>query len=184
MRVISGKYKGRRLKSFNADHIRPTMDRVKESLFNIIQADLPDALVLDLFSGTGSLGIEALSRGAQEVCFVESHPTSIRIIRDNLKSLGIEDDYKIFTQDVFKFLQGTSPINYQIVFIDPPFTKAWAHRVMEAVSECKFLASRALIAIEAAKQERIDDNYPGLELLDRRQFGDKSLSLFRKVGGD
>lgn len=181
MRVISGRFKGRRLTGFKAGHLRPTMDRVKESLFNILQHDIDDSVVLDLFAGTGSLGIEALSRGATKVTMVESSSQSLKIIRENLSSLGIEKEIKLVSMDVFRFIKTSQPDLVSIVFIDPPFTMAWAHKVMTELKDCKFLAPKALIAIEAAKQERIDDKYPNFELLDRRQFGDKSLSIFRKI---
>jgi 16S rRNA (guanine966-N2)-methyltransferase len=182
MRVISGRFKGRRLSGFKGGHLRPTMDRVKETLFNILQNDIEDRNVLDLFAGTGSLGIEALSRGAKSVVMVESHPQSLKIIRENLSSLKIEDGITVIPKDVFRFIKSTQATSYEIVFIDPPFTEKLAHKVMTELGACTFIAPKAVVAIEAAKQERIDDDYPGFLLLDRRPFGDKSLSIFQKRG--
>ena len=180
MRIIAGKYGGRRLKAFKADHIRPTTDRVKETLFNIIQASLPGARVLDLYAGTGSLGLEALSRGAESVLAVELNRKSQSIIKENVALLKAENEHSLAGEDVFKFLKRYEGESFDVVFIDPPFTKAIAHDSMLALAPCKFLNEDCVIAIESSKQERIDDNYDGLELLDRKAFGDKSLSLFTK----
>src|ERR1700753_2948061 len=110
MRIIGGKYKGHHLTSFQASHIRPTNDRGKESLFNIWQADVEDARVLDLFSGTGNLGIEALSRGAREVTFVDKNRKSIEILKKNLEKLRVDEPHKIVMKDALSFLkQETEP---------------------------------------------------------------------------
>lgn len=180
MRIISGKYGGRRLKAFKAGHIRPTTDRVKETLFNIIQSYIPEARVLDLYAGTGSLGLEALSRGAQFVVAVEMNRKSQSIIKDNVEMLKAGDEHKLIGDDVFKFIKSYDGDPFDLVFVDPPFTKAIAHDSMLALAPCKFLQQGCVIAIESSKQERIDDDYEGLELLDRKAFGDKSLSIFRK----
>lgn len=179
MRIISGKFKGRRLASFSADHIRPTTDRVKESLFNIIAMDLPDAKVLDLFSGTGNLGIEALSRGAASVTLVESNKKSLSIIRENLKLLEISDQVEVVGRDVFSFLKEFDGDAFDIILIDPPFTKSIGHDVMLALSESQALNARGLVAIETAKKERIETKYGNLIGQTQRNYGDKILSLFR-----
>lgn len=180
MRIISGKFKGRRLKGFNASHIRPTMDRVKETLFNILQNDVEGSMVLDLFAGTGSLGIEALSRGAAKVCMVESSPKSLSIIRENLQELQIKAGIDLIPKDVFRFLKQAQTIEFDLVFIDPPFTEALAHKVMTAMAESDIPRAGGIVAIEASKQERIDTEYPNFEFLDQRPFGDKSLYLFKR----
>jgi len=186
MRIISGKLKGRHLLSFKADHIRPTTDRVKESVFNILRGLVDDAKVLDLFSGTGNLAIEAYSRGAQSVVCVESHKTSLRIIRDNLRNLKIEKEVRIVAKDVFVFLntyrqdKTTASRNekFDVVFIDPPFTESLAHKCMTTMQNCNILSASGIIVIESKKQERIDDEYGALKLKDRRNFGDKVASFF------
>ena len=179
MRVISGRLKGRKLKSFKADHIRPTTDRVKETLFNILAADLPGARVLDLFSGTGNLAIEAYSRGANYVEAVEAHRLSIKIIRENLELLGLQKEIKVTSQDVFKFLKSFKDQPFDLIFVDPPFTEKWAHLCMEEISKSRVCRPGGVVIIEASSQERIDDQYNSFKLLDRRKFGDKSASIFR-----
>jgi 16S rRNA (guanine966-N2)-methyltransferase len=183
MRIISGRFKGRQLSNFKAPHIRPTTDRVKETIFNILMHDLADATVLDLFAGTGNLGLEALSRGASSVLFVEHNRDSIRIINENIKLLAVASEAKIKSQDVFKFLKSYDGEAKSLIFCDPPFTEKIAHDVMQALASSGVAASGAKVVIESSKHERIDDVYAGhgsqcFQLLDRREFGDKSASFF------
>lgn len=180
MRVIAGKLKGRRLASFKAGHIRPTTDRVKETLFNILQFDVPGARVLDLFSGTGSLAIEAWSRGAGYVQAVENNKTSLRILSDNLRTLGLAREIKVVPQDVFELVKKYKGEPFDIVFADPPFTEKWAHDVMNALSASQVCRPGGLVVIEASSHERIDEEYGEFKLLDKRDFGDKSASIFRR----
>ncbi len=178
MRIISGKYKGRRLNSFKADHIRPTTDRVKETIFNILMRDVPGARVLDLFSGTGNLGIEALSRGAQSVDFVEANPRSIRIIRDNLNNLQVDEPYTVNQRDAFKYLKEYKGEPFQVILIDPPFTEALAHSCMTELAVSRAAGDGTIAVIESARREHIEDHYGAFHLLDRRAFGDKSASFY------
>jgi 16S rRNA (guanine966-N2)-methyltransferase len=181
MRIISGKYKGHPLVEFNADHIRPTTDRVKETLFNKLMFDIEGARVVDLFSGTGNLGIESLSRGAREVIFVEKHPKSIDILRKNLVKLKIPaKDYHIINMDVLAYLKGYRDEAFDIIFADPPFTEKMAHAVMEQASQSQAFGAQTLMAIESQRKEKIEDLYGDIERYDHREFGDKILSFFAK----
>ncbi len=180
MRIISGKYKGLHLVSFQAGHIRPTTDRVKESQFNILQNSIEDARVLDLFSGTGSLGLEAMSRGAKEVVFVDKNSKSIAILEKNIAKLKISEPHQVVQKDVLSFLKSFQGEPFDIIFIDPPFTEQMAHEVMLAVDKSKVFAQQTLITIESGRREKIEDHYTFLEKYDVREFGDKYLSFFRK----
>jgi len=181
VRVISGRFKGRQLVGFKGEHIRPTMDRVKETLFNKLMHNIPDARVLDLFSGTGNLAVEALSRGARYVEAVESHKGSLRIIRENLQKLGIEKEIRVVAQDVFKYIKSYEGEGFDVVFMDPPFTEALAHSCMEALQKSRVLRPSGVAVIEASRHERIDDAYGPFLLLDRREFGDKSASFYTRA---
>jgi 16S rRNA (guanine966-N2)-methyltransferase len=183
MRIISGLFKGRQLKSFKADHIRPTMDRMKETIFNILMGDIPGARVLDLFSGTGNLGIEALSRGATYIELVESNRTSLKIISENLKLLKIEKAARVVAQDVFRYLKSYKGEPFQVILIDPPFTEKWAHQVMQTIENSGVAGNGTLVVIESGRQEQLEDQYGAFQLLDRREFGDKSASFFVKREG-
>ena len=181
MRVISGKFKGRQLVDFSAEHIRPTTDRVKETLFNKLMAYVEGARVLDMFSGTGNLAIECISRGAAWVDLVESHKKSLSIIRENLLRLKIEDGYKIHPIDAFRYIGDYRGQPYDIVLADPPFTQALAHDLATQIGASRLLGPESIFVIESASKERLDENYPGLNRLDQRMFGDKHLTFFAKA---
>lgn len=179
VRVIAGKLKGRQLKSFSAGHIRPTTDRVKESIFNILQGHLEGARVLDLFSGTGNLSIEAFSRGAKSVESVEKNPASLKIIYENLKHLGVEREIRVHKDDAFRYVQRYQGEPFDIIFIDPPFTEVLADKIMVEIQKSKIFHKETTIAIESAKKEKIMKEYGSLEAIDTREFGDKILTLFK-----
>lgn len=183
MRIIAGRWKGHPLVAFKADHIRPTTDRVKESLFNKIQFDIEGSRVLDLFCGTGNLGLEALSRGAEHVLFVEKNPKSISITKSNLTKLKASpEEFDIRSADVLKFLKAYEGEAFDFIFADPPFTEAMAHDVMQAADESKAFGEKTTLMIESARRERIDDEYESLVRVDFREFGDKVLSFYKKKG--
>ena len=185
MRIISGKYKGRVLTSFQADHIRPTTDRVKESLFNKWMSLVGEARVLDLFSGTGNLGIESLSRGAIHVDFVELNAKSIIILKKNIELLKIEKSFfSISKADVLSFVKSYQGKPYDLILADPPFTEKMAHLVMEALDKSACIGPETKIAIESQKKERMDDQYQNLIRYDFNDYGDKVLSFFEKKTED
>lgn len=183
MRIIAGRWRGHPLVSFKADHIRPTTDRVKETMFNMIQFELDGARIVDLFCGTGNLGLEALSRGAAHVLFVEKHPKSLHITKENLAKLKVpREEYAIKAQDVIRFLKTYDAEPFDIIFADPPFTEKMAHDVMLAANESKAFGPTTLMTIESLAQERIDEDYGNIARVDSREYGDKVLSFFRKKG--
>lgn len=185
MRIISGKFKGRVLTSFQADHIRPTTDRVKETLFNKWMHSLDEARVLDLFSGTGSLGLEALSRGAVHVDFVEGNLKSIEILKKNISLLKLDkSEYSILKSDVIIFLKKYKGEPFDLILVDPPFTEKMAHDVMQALDLSACYKAGTLIAIESQKKERMDEQYSQLYRYDMNDYGDKVLSFFAKKGED
>jgi 16S rRNA (guanine966-N2)-methyltransferase len=181
MRVISGKFKGRQLVDFEASHIRPTTDRVKETLFNKLMGYVEDARILDLFSGTGNLAIECISRGSAWVDLVESHKQSLEIIRENLTKLKITGGFKVHALDCFRYIEGFQGTPYDVVIADPPFTQSLAHDLGGKIGASRLLAPGSLFVIESSSKERLDENYPGLNRLDQRVFGDKHLTFFEKV---
>jgi 16S rRNA (guanine966-N2)-methyltransferase len=180
MRVISGKYRGHQLVAFKADHIRPTTDRVKETLFNKIQFNIDGASVVDLFCGTGNLGIEALSRGAKFCTFVEKNPKSLSITRQNLEKLKVsKEHYRIVNMDVLLFLKKYAGEPFDVILADPPFTEKMAHDVMLAASECGGFVENTIMAIESEKKERMEERYGSLIKYSQNDYGDKYLNLFR-----
>lgn len=177
MRILAGQFKGRVLQPFKNRHIRPTTSRVRESLFNQLQFDIKGRTVLDLFSGTGILGIEALSRGAESVCFVDKQESSVRLLRSNLKLFPIENQCSIFKGDVFFFFKNKHQ-PYDIIFADPPFTQALADEVMRALSQSSLFYDETVVAIESGIKEKINKTYPPFVLKSQKNFGDKLLSIF------
>jgi 16S rRNA (guanine966-N2)-methyltransferase len=176
MRVISGKWRGRRLVSFKAEHVRPTTDRVKESLFNKLQAEWEGARVLDLYAGTGNIGIEALSRGASKVVAGKS----IEIIRRNIAEFGIGPEYSLIKDDVVKYLQRYRGEAFHVVIADPPFTLNLAHATLEALSESAVMGPESIAVVEASSHERVDESYMNLSCVDRRDYGDKLISFWMR----
>jgi 16S rRNA (guanine966-N2)-methyltransferase len=179
MRIIAGKYRGHQLVAFKADHIRPTTDRVKETLFNKFQFQISDSKVADLFCGTGNLGIESISRGAEFCTFVEKNPKSLAITRQNLEKLKVPDStYKIITMDVIAYLKSFKGEPFDIIFADPPFTEKMAHDVMLAASESAAFGLQTCLAIESQAKERMEERYGALVCYCKKDYGDKFLSLF------
>lgn len=173
MRVISGKYKGKVLEGFNINGTRPTMDRVKESLFGSIQNYLENSICLDLFAGSGSLGIEALSNGANTCYFVDNSKEILPILKKNLNNIEgailINDDY----------LKAIKKINQKIdiVFLDPPYKNNLITPAIEALISNNLLNNEALIICEY-ENEILDFNYP---IIKEKRYGDKNILIYKKM---
>lgn len=147
MRVIAGIYRGKKLKEFSLSSTKPTLDRVKESLFSSIQYDLIDANVLDLFSGTGALGLESLSRGAKSVDFVDNNIEAIKIIKQNLQ--GVDKDFKIIKSDYMEFLkQAKNKKVYDIILLDPPFDTDFGPKAIQYILNNNLLSDEGIIMYE------------------------------------
>ena len=178
MRVIAGKAKGRKLISPKGDAIRPTSDRLKESLFNILGPFLPEARVLDLFAGTGSLGIEALSRGANFVVFSEKNRKAVEIIMQNIQLTGFQDQSKIVPGDAFRFLK-TSQDEFDLIIADPPYIDKIGQRVLVAIAQLPWLNQNTIIVIEHHKEEIMPKEHGPLENHRQIKQGIKSISFYR-----
>ena len=161
MRIISGKYRGKNLKEFNIDTTKPTTDRVKESIFNLIQFDVVDAVVLDLFSGTGALGIECISRGGKQVHFVDLNKQSISLIKENLK--GIDGEYQVFNQSYEEFLKNTQ-MKYDIIFLDPPYKTDYGVKAIKMIIENNLLNDKGIIIFETSGENNFDLNFKNFSL--------------------
>lgn len=184
MRIIAGKFRGRRLVSFKADHIRPTTDRVKESVFNKLQGEWDDAKVLDLYAGTGNIGFEAISRGAASVTAVELSSKSIDIIRRNVEELKIGREHRIVKDDVVKWIARYKGEAFDIVMADPPFTESLAHATLEALAKSEAVGPHTTVVVEASSHERVDESYENLACWDRRDYGDKLISFWTRPSSE
>lgn len=175
MRVIAGSLKGRTLVSFNLPHIRPMSDMVKESLFNIINFHIQGSEVLDLFSGTGNLSIEAISRGAKSVISVDSNQKSVDVIKENIEKFNLEELISVYKQDAFKFLKDYNN-KFDLVFVDPPFTKKISNKILIAVSEV--VKENGLVTIQVSKHDSVKKSYKNLSQISKKTYSDKSLIVF------
>lgn len=159
MRIISGEFKGRFINVPQSNKIRPTTDRVRESLFNLLNniISFDDILVLDLYSGSGSLGLECISRGAKEVHFVERDFFIYKNLAMNINSLGIDDKCKIFRQEALRFTSNQPVKKYNLIFADPPFFKFDIYKVIENIKHNNYLASEGILITERSIQTKEKD---------------------------
>ena len=179
MRVISGKARGTQLKTPDGQATRPTIDRVKEAMFSIIQFDLPGAKVLDLFGGTGQLGIEALSRGAQEAVFVDAAEKSCALIRENLKRCKMEIEGKVVRADYMDYLS-RSRESFDIILLDPPYAEVFLENAIKKISEIDILKSGGIIVAERPVGKEIPGEFPGFTRSKDYKYGSVLLTLYRK----
>lgn len=182
MRITGGQMRGRILAGPKDARIRPTSDQVKEAIFNIIGHDLSGFLVLDLFAGSGSLGLEALSRGSSRVVFVDKAKQSVDLIKKNLAICGFESAGIVLKRDLLKGLSGiTLPGKkaFDLVFLDPPYGKNLVQFILKELAKGEILAPMAQIVAESSKNDRTP-SYPGghVEMKKNRIYGDTKISLY------
>ena len=175
MRVISGKYKGKKLDGFDIDGTRPTMDRVKESLFGSIQNYIKGASCLDLFAGSGSLGIEALSNGASNCHFVDNGPVAFKVLEKNTQS--IEETKYLYKMDYKKALEvfKEKNITFDIIFLDPPYNLNLINDVLKKIKEYNLLNEDGIIICEY-ENEKIITNY---ECIKEKKYGTTNISIYK-----
>lgn len=178
MRIIAGKAGGLTLKSLKGRDVRPTLDRVKESMFNIIAFYLPESEVLDLFSGFGSLGIEALSRGAKKADFVEINRAHLKIIEENLKKANLFETAKLYNQNVYLYLKNCRE-KYDLIFMDPPYEKNMTAEAVELIVKNNILKKDGLIISEKSAAEKPSE-YDGLSIIKNKIYGNSLLTIYKK----
>ena len=183
MRIISGAAKGRRLAVPKQDSLRPTSDRVKESIFNIIGKEVDGKVVLDLFAGTGNLGIEALSRGAKKAVFIEKSREAVRLIQRNLSACQMEEGAEILVKEVDQAIpilkqRGES---FDLIIIDPPYERGWIQKTLKALNEKCIYHSDSILVVEHTRREPLPDISGAWELIRQRRIGDTVLSFLTPV---
>ena len=172
MRIISGKYRGKKIIGYDIEGTRPTMDRVKESLYGIIQGYIPGSTVLDLFAGSGSLGLEAISNGAQKLILVDNNKKVTDTIKDNIKSF--DDDIEVFTLDYKKFLKETNE-KFDVIFLDPPYRAGLINKALRIIEERELLNGDGIVVCEF-ENIKIETN---LKLIREKKYGSKTINIYR-----
>ncbi len=180
MRIIAGKFKGKKLSSFELNSTRPTSDMVRESLFNILYS-VDNKTFLDLFSGTGAVGLEAISRGAKKVVFVDSNKTAINLIAKNVKSCGAINAEILFL-DYLKALQKLNAQNEQfdVVFLDPPYMSDYSENSLEYLKNSSLINEKSVIIWEHDKT-KLNKEINGFEVINQKRYGSKYLTILKRI---
>lgn len=184
MRIIAGKNKGTKLFTLDGINTRPTLDRVKEPLFSIINFSLVDSTVLDLFSGSGALALEAISRGAKEAYLCDNSRDAIKIIKQNIEKTKTENQTVVITKTFDKALQelAEKKVKFDIIFLDPPYKTDYAEKATEIIVENDLLKDNGIIIIETDEKNRIVEKIQNIDITmyDERKYGRVNLLFLRK----
>ena len=180
MRVITGKARGIQLKTPDGMHTRPTADRVKEALFSIIQFDVPGASVLDLFGGTGQLGIEALSRGAKRAVFVDEREDACKLIKENLKRTKLDDSASVVRSDYLFYLKKCKE-TFQIILLDPPYAEVFLENSLKLITEIDILQTDGIIVAERPVGKELPWEFDGFSRSRDYKYGKTLLTIYRKT---
>ena len=183
LRVIAGKAKGRKLKLVPGDGTRPVMDRIKEALFNILAADVPESTWLDLFAGTGSVGIEALSRGAAEVVFVDSSRAAIQTVQENLAHTRLTSGAQVMRTDAFAYLKRSPSRRFDVVYVAPPqYHGLWKEALLLLDAQPDWLNPDGIVVVQIDPREQEAVSLNTLEAYDERRYGRTLLWFFECPG--
>lgn len=180
MRIIAGSHKGRRLLSPTTTGVRPTSGRVKEALFSILGDRISDATMLDLFAGTGAIGIEALSRGAAHVMFVESHTASLKLLKTNLALCGLFRNTEVYPGDAHTFFRHAARMGlaFDIIFADPPYRDDSTSTLLPLLGQSAMILPHTVVIFEHPTKHQIPPQVGPLNRVRQYRYGDTSLSLF------
>ena len=182
MRIIGGKARGTKLYTLEGDNTRPTLDRVKESLFNIIQTKMPDCVFLDLFSGSGAIGLEAASRGARKVILCDKSKDAIQIIKKNIEKTHLENQTEFYQLSYEKLLATKINEKIDIIYIDPPYKTDLIYESLKIILSKELLKDDSCIIIETDEEERIIEQIKKLEvdIVDQRKYGRAHLIFLKR----
>jgi len=183
VRVIAGSAKGHNLKSFKGFTIRPTLDRVREAVFNVIGSAIIDSSFLDLFAGTGAVGIEALSRGAKICYFNEKNKKAVQLIQDNIMHCRLVDNAKIFNMDALNlipYLQKEEPdLRFDLIYLDPPYKDGLYEPVVKMLQNSSLISRKTLIIMETGYRIILSDRFDDLELIKKNRYGDTTIWYYK-----
>ena len=184
MRIVAGKFRSRQIKSLKGRELRPTSDRLRETLFNVLSPVIEGSRVLDIFAGTGAIGMEALSRGAQEAVFLEKHNPAVKLIRENLAALEIGQGFQIISGDALRSLEklaASSDAAFDIVFLDPPYAATPEYdRVLHLLGGAAFLSPFAIVVAEHHHKLKLPAEVGNLRRYRVLRQGDAALSFYKR----
>ena len=189
VRISSGRLKGRQVAtskkiftSAEGDELRPTSAKVREAIFNILQMEIQQSLFLDLYAGTGAVGLEALSRGAEKVFFVENSPVRAKAIMDYIHKLGLDDRASVYQEQAETFLKRAirTGMKFDIIFSDPPYLSGEIDKVLPHLGEFNILRDEGCILIEHSSKMALSENVENLKLVKNYRYGDTMITLYRK----
>ena len=180
MRIISGSRRGHKLIEFEGDSVRPTTDRVKESIFNLIQEYVPESVCLDMFAGSGALSFEAISRGAKRAVLLDKDKRSVDIIRKNAASLDFEEQCEIRNEDCFIYAQKAGE-SFDIIFLDPPYNKNLIEPVLDTIVDKGLLQDGGVVVLESDDTD-FSGEKEGLSVLKQRKYGRTYITVYQKAG--
>ena len=186
MRVISGKARGLKLNTPKNEDVRPTTDRVKESLFNIISNEIQDSVVLDLFSGSGAIGLEFASRGAKKIYLCDKSKEACNIIKRNIEKTHLEEKVKLYCMDFEKAIKETKGNKLDIVYLDPPYKTDFIKIAIEELIKNENLTEDSLIIAETDEEEKVTkqiEEIKGIDILDKRKYGRAYILFLKKMNG-
>lgn len=179
MRIIAGKAKGHPIKAPKGRHTRPTADRIKEAVFSVLAPYIPGSRILDAFAGSGALGLEALSRGASQAVFIEADSSASRILSENLRHLGFQDQGRVLKGDSLKIIprlkQRYQEEGFQLVFLDPPYNKGFLDKALKALVSGAILAPDAILVLETSSKVREPFETEGFAIIKESQYGDTAI---------
>ncbi|MDX2448361.1 MAG: 16S rRNA (guanine(966)-N(2))-methyltransferase RsmD [Desulfobacterales bacterium] len=181
LRIISGTLKGKKLHPFHGKGIRPTSDRTRESIFNILSDRVPGAVVLDLFAGSGALGIEALSRGAGWTTFIDIAPAAVSLLKKNLRSCCLEEHARVIPWNIERNLNCLQSHDrlYNLIFLDPPYHKGMALTALTHLIKSQAITPGACLVLEHGEADKLPSPLTTFELLDQRKYGKTLVSFLR-----
>jgi len=179
MRIVSGKYRSREIKCPNTSAVRPTQDRVRDSIFGIVQYEMPESNVLDLFAGSGAMGIEALSRGAKELVFVDKNYKCLSTVKENLEKLNL--DAECLLMDYLSALKQLNERKFDVIFIDPPYATDFGERAIEFIDENKMLSSHGVLVWEKAILKTYDISLKNLCIDKIKKYGTTQVIIIRNI---
>lgn len=182
MRIISGKARGTKLFTLEGTTTRPTLDRVKESIFNIIQSEIENSLVLDLFAGSGAIGLEMLSRGANKAILCDNSKSAIEIIKKNIEKTHMQEHIELYNLDFESCIEKVKNLKFDIIYLDPPYNTDYIERALKKIIELDIIKQEGQIILETDDETRIMKEIENIniEVVDKRKYGRATIIFLKK----